>query len=32
VAEAYEESQRDGRLASNFESVFMRATDFSPMK
>jgi len=29
---AYEESQRDGRLASNVESVFMTATDFSPMK
>lgn len=29
---AYEESERDGRLASNVESVFMTATDFSPMK
>lgn len=29
---AYEESQRDGRLASNVESVFMAATDFSPLK
>ena len=29
---AYEESQRDGRLASNVVSVFMEATDFSQMK
>lgn len=29
---AYEESQRDGRLASNVESVFMNATDFSPLQ
>jgi hypothetical protein len=28
----YEESQRDGRLTSNVESVFMTATDFSPLK
>ena len=29
---AYKESERDGRLASNVVSVFMEATDFSPMK
>ena len=27
-----EESQLDGRIVSNVESVFMEATDFSPMK
>jgi len=27
-----EESQRDGRIVSNVESVFMEATAFSPMK
>lgn len=30
--QVYEESQRDGRLASHVESVFMNATDYSPMK
>lgn len=27
-----EETQRDGRIVSNVQSVFLRATDFSPMK
>jgi hypothetical protein len=27
-----EESQRDGRIVSGVESVFMRATDFSAIK
>ena len=30
--EVAEESQRDGRIVSNVESVFMTATDFSPIE
>ncbi len=29
---AFEELNRDGRLAASVESVFMEATDFSPMR
>ena len=29
---AFEELNRDGRLAASVESVFMEATDFSPMQ
>ena len=30
--EARAESERNGRLAANVEAVFMKATDYSPMK
>lgn len=29
---AYQASQRDGRLVSNVDAVFMQATDYSPMQ
>ena len=30
--EAFQELNRDGRLVASFESVFMQATDYSPIK